>query len=176
MVMAKKVGSIDYTPIVLIGALGLAAYFLWNKLFPGGSGAAQNEANNATVAAGTTSSIQTDQASLKAAGGIQTLSNAEASGIASQLYDLGISGNPVSQTNQDKMVQLVIQANTQLDLLAIEQYFQTKNANTGFSISNFFGSNNTSYDLSGWLNATLDPTHLATINEYMSAQGISMYF
>lgn len=172
----RRIGSMDYTPIVVLGALGLGAYFLYNKLFPGGSGAAQNAQNNADVTTATTSALQSDIATLKASGGIQTLSNAEASGIASQLYDLGISGNPVPQANQDKMVNLVIQANTQLDLDAIAQYFATKNANTGFSLSNFFGSNNTSYDLSGWLNATLDPAHLQKIDMYLSAQGLSAYF
>jgi hypothetical protein len=174
--MARKIGSIDYTPFVLLGALGIGAYFLYQKLFPGGSGGQQNDANNAAINASTQSALTSDIATLKSQNAVQTLSNAAASGIASQLYDLGISGNPVPQANQDKMVSLVIQANTQLDLDTIAQYFATKNANTGFSLSNFFGSNNTSYDLSGWLGATLDAAHLQTVNGYFSAEGISAYF
>jgi hypothetical protein len=175
--MRKRVGSIDYTPFLLLGALGVGAYFLWTKFFgSGGSGADQNAANNAAITASTATALQTDIAKLQAAGAAQTLSNAEASGIASQLYDLGISGNPVPQANQDRMVTLMIQVNSQLDLDLVSQYFATKNASTGFSLSNFFGSNNTSYDLSGWLGATLDPAHLQKIDMYLSAQGISAYF
>jgi hypothetical protein len=171
----KKMGSIDYTPFVLLGALGIAAYFLWEKLFPGGSGAQQNAQNNADITAATSSALATDIATLQSQNAVQTLSNAEASGIASQLYDLGISNTPVAQSDQDKMVRLIIQVNTQLDYDAIAQYFLTKSANTGFSLSNFFGSNNTSYDLSGWLSATLDAAHIATVNNYFSSQGISAY-
>jgi hypothetical protein len=175
MMARKKIGSIDYTPFVLLGALGIAAYFFWEKLFPGGSGAQQNAANNAAITASTTSALQGDIAALQAQGASQTLSNAEASGIASQLYDLGISGNPVAQADQDKMERLIIQANTQLDYDTIAEYFSTKTANTGFSLSNIFGSNNTSYDLAGWLSATLDAAHLAVVDNYFSAQGISAY-
>jgi hypothetical protein len=171
----KKIGSIDYTPFVLLGALGIGAYFLWSKLFPGGSGAAQNEANNAAITASTQGALQSDIATLQSQGATQTISNAEASGIASQLYDLGISGNPVPQANQDKMQNLIIQVNSQLDYDTIAQYFGTKNANTGFSFSNLFGSNNTSYDLAAWLGATLDAAHLATVDQFFSAQGISAY-
>lgn len=171
----RKIGSIDYTPFVLLGALGIAAYFLWEKLFPGGSGAQQNAANNAGITASTQSALTADIAQLTAQGAVQTLSNAEASGIASQLYDLGISANPVAQPDQDKMVRLIIQVNSQLDYDAVAQYFATKSANTGFSLSNIFGSNNTSYDLAGWLGATLDASHQATVDNYFSSEGITAF-
>ena len=171
--MKRSVGAINYN-LVILAALGVGGYYLYQKFF--GSGNAQNAANNAAITTTTAQTTAGDIAAATAAGGVQTLSNAEASGIASQLYDLGISGNPVAQSDQDKMVRLVIQANTQLDLLAIESFFSTKNANTGFSLSNIFGTNNTAYDLAGWLNATLDPAHLATVDNYFSQQGIKAYF
>lgn len=179
MMARKKIGSIDYTPFVLIGAIGVGVYFLWGKLFPGGlpgsQGSAQNDANNASITAAAQSALQTDITNLTAQGAASTLSNAEASGIASQLYDLGISGNPVPQANQDKMVRLIIQVNTQLDYDTIANYFLTKTASSGFSASNFFGSNNTTYDLAGWLGATLDAAHTTTVDQYFSSQGISAY-
>ncbi len=169
--MGRKVGSIDYTPFVLLGALGIGAYFLYTKFF--GSGG--NAANNQSIDQGTAQSVASDIASQQAAGAIQTLSNAEASGIATQLYNLGIGSK--SQTDQDKMVRLIIQANTELDLLTIEKFFATKQAASSvFSTCYTLGIGCQSYDLATWLGTALDQQHLATVNNYFSSIGVYTSF
>lgn len=175
--MGKKVGEINYTPIILVGAIGLGIYLLWDKISAVFGGSAANAANNDALTAGQASSVNTDIATQTAAGGLQTISNAEASGIAAQIYSLGISGNPVSQSNQDRMVTLMIMVNTPLDLLTIEKYFGTKQADDSFfSSCNLLGTNCRAYDLASWLGATLDFPHLNKINNFYSAQQIGQQF
>ena len=174
--MGKQVGEINYTPIILVGALGLGVYLLWDKISAAFSSAA-NTGNNQAITDAANSSVQADIAAQTAAGGIMTISNAQASGIASQIYSLGISGNPVAQSDQDRMVNLLIQVNSKLDLLNIEKYFGTKQAGSSFfSTCNLLGYNCQAYDLSAWLGATLDSAHIAKLNNFLSAQGIGIFF
>lgn len=175
--MRKNIGEINYTPIILVGALGVGVYLLWDKISSVFGGSAANAGNNQGITDAAAGSVVSDINAQTAAGGIQTMPNAQASGIASQIYSLGISGNPVSQSDQDRMVQLLIQVNTPLDLLTIEKYFGTKQAGSSwFSTCNLMGFDCQAYDLSAWLGATLDSAHITKLNNYLSAQQIGIFF
>jgi hypothetical protein len=171
--MARKIGSVDYTPFILLGALGIGAYFLYSKL---AGGSAASASNNAAIDQSTSSAVASDLATQQAAGTKQTLGNAQLSGMASEIYSLGTSSTTLSSTDQDRVVQIMSEVKTSVDLLVLQNYFGTKQASTFFSSCNLMGIDCTSYDLSAWLNAILDAQHLAEVNQYLAMQGIVFSF
>jgi CarboxypepD_reg-like domain len=165
----KRIGDTDYSKYIIpIGIVGAGIYILSETGLFGNSANAQN---NNQVASGSVSSIASAISAEIAAGGFTTLTTANYQSLANDIYNNIQSGNP----NQDQVVQDVIQSNTLLDWLYIKQAFGTKSFNTGswLSLCAVAQVNCTTVDLDSALKATLDATHIATINNYFSSQGIN---
>jgi|SRR5277367_6147632 len=170
-VMSRKVGAIEYEKYILPVGLLIGGYIILNKL--GLFGSAANSSNNATTTQNNAATTQAALTAAKAAGGGQTVDDSILSGYATSIYQDGIA----SPVNMDNIVYTVINVNTLVDLLRLIQLFATKNvAESSFDTCSLLGFNCTSLDLGGFLNAVLDPTHLATINNYFSSQGINYKF
>lgn len=163
-----KASEIDYSKYILPAALVVGGYFVLKQfgLFGGGAAAANANSITSAGAAGTAAAIAAD----KSAGGIATITAAQAAGIANSIFNAG--------EDQDTIVRQVIQANTLQDLLLIIQAFGTKQA--GGAMCSIFGgflsATCGTYDLPSWVRAQLDGAHLATLNGYLSDQGINYNF
>lgn len=161
----------DYAEYILPVGILVAGYFLLKNfgLF-GGAAAANASSITQASAAGTTAAIAADNA----AGGFATINQAQAAGIANNIYNSGVA----SPVDQDGIVQNIIEANTLQDLLLIIQAFGTKQA--GGAMCSLFGgflsATCGTYDLPSWIRADLDAAHIATINTYLSNQGINYQF
>lgn len=162
----------DYSKYILPVAVVVGGYFVLKQfgLFGGGAASANAASITDSAAAGVNTSLQAAQAS----GDFPTLTTSQAAALANDIFNAGIS-NPV---NQDTIQHSLIQANTLTDLLLIIKAFGTKQA--GGALCSLFGgflsATCGTYDLPGWVNATLDPQHIATVNNYLSNQGINYQF
>jgi hypothetical protein len=162
----------DYAEYILPVGLVIGAYFLLKNfgLFGGGAAAQNASGIQTTTAAGVTAALQ----QAKAAGDVATLNASQASAIATNIYNAGVS-DPV---DQDTIQNQIIQANSLTDLLNIIQAFGTKQA--GGTMCSLFGgflsATCGTYDLPGWVRASCDATHLSSINTYFSNQGINYTF
>jgi hypothetical protein len=169
----KRVGAIEYEKYILPVGLVVAGYIILNKMGLLGGGA--NGSNNSTTAANNAAATKADLAAATSAGGFQSSSNSDTvlSGYATAIYQEGIQ-NPV---DQDAIVYNVINVNTLVDLLRLIQLFATKQvAQSAWDTCSLLGFNCTALDLGGFLNAVLDAGHLATINNYLTNQGINFQF
>lgn len=173
----RRVGSIDYTPFILLAVIGGAGYFAYQAIF-NSPGSQANTDNNNSVNSGTTSSLASDIANLKAAGYQQSASNSQLSGYADQIWRLGQkeSGN-ASTEDQDTIVGIISNINNDLDLDLMMQYFGTKNVATGFWTScNILGKNCVAIDFPAFIRGVLDSDHIATANQDLSGNGLSYQF
>jgi hypothetical protein len=168
----KKVGKVEYEKYILPVGIIVGGYLVFSKLglFSPTAGDQNANAVTDTTTAGVAASIQ----AAKNAGQSQTVSDSQAATLANEIYNAGIS-DPV---DMDTIQTAVIQANTQLDLLKIIQAFGTKKGGgTACSIfGNLLSSVCNTYDLGSWLRATLDASHIFSVNNYLSAQGINYQF
>jgi hypothetical protein len=162
----------DYSKYILPAGLLVGAYFVVKNLglFGGGNAGAQNAAGiTDTNAAGVNTSLQ--QAA--AAGIVPTIGAAQASGIASAIYNAGIDPvDAVTIINSFGSVQNIA------DLLLIMQAFGTKQAG-GFACSIFGGFlSNTcgTYTLQSWITATLNAQQISAVNGYLANQNINYHF
>jgi hypothetical protein len=167
--MMKKA---DYAEYILPVAVVVGGYFILKQfgLFGGGAAAANANSITSTSAAGTAAAIAADNA----AGGFATINQAQAAAIANSIFNAGVA----SPVDQDGIVQQIIQANTLQDLLLVVQSFGTKQA--GGAMCSLFGgflsATCGTYDLPSWVRASLDTAHIATVNGYLSNQGINYQF
>lgn len=163
--MAEKIA---YEKYIIPAAVVVGGYFILKQfgLFGGGAAAANQQGVASTSSAGAAAAINAD----KAAGGFATINQAQAAGIANNVFN--------SIDNQDNIVRQLIQVNTLQDLLLVIQAFGTKQA--GGAMCNIFGgflsATCGTYDLPSWVNANLDASHLSTLNGYLSDQGINYSF
>lgn len=165
----KRIGDTDYSKYIIpIGVVGAGIYILSQTGLFGNSANAQN---NSQIASGSLSSINAAIATETASGGFATLTAANCQSLANDIYNNIQSGSP----DQDQVVRDIIQSNTLLDWLYIKQAFGTKSFNTGswLSLCAIAQINCTTVDLDSALKAILDATHIATINNYFSSQGIN---
>jgi hypothetical protein len=167
--MAEK---IPWEKYIIPAAVVVGGYFLLKNfgLFGGGAAAQNAQGITDSSAAGVNNAILQD----KTAGGFATINTAQAAGIANNIYTAGVA----DPADQDGIVRQIIQANTLQDLLLIIKAFGTKQAG-GVMCSIFGGFLSATcgtYDLPSWVRATLDYSHLATVNGYLSDQGINYQF
>jgi hypothetical protein len=168
----RRIGAFDWTTLILPGGILIGGYIILNKLglFSGSSA----NANSSSITASTTASVANSLAAAKASGDVQTLTQAQASGLATNIYNAGVA-DPV---DMDMIQNSIISANSLTDLLLIIQAFGTKAA--GGALCSLFGgvasSECSTYDLSGWVNATCDQSHINSINNYLANQGINYQF
>jgi len=180
MAKRKKVGSIDYTPFILVGVLGVGGYFLWKS----GFFSSGNALNNQAIANNNSASIASDLAAAKQAGEVQQQSNSALQAIAASIYtglsqDIAnnITNLQASETAQDAAVYQFSLIGSLVDLLLVIQYFGTKNIGTSFfSICQSLGLGCTAVGLQQYLDLTLDSDHIAQINQDLSGNGINYQF
>ena len=168
----KKVGKVEYEKYILPVGVLVGGYLVFSKL--GLFSPTAGDQNASSVADTTTAGVAASIQAAKNAGQSQTITDSQAATLANQIYNAGIS-DPV---DMDTIQTAVIQANTQLDLLKIIQAFGTKKGGgTACSIfGNLLSSVCNTYDLGSWLRATLDASHIFSVNNYLSAQGINYQF
>lgn len=167
----KRMGKIEYEKYILPVGLTVAAYLILKKFGLLGGGASAS--NNAAVLSNEQTTTAAALTTAKAAGSFQTVSDSILSGYATSIYQMGIQGTP----DQDNIVYTVINVNTLTDLLRLIQLFATKDvAQSAYDTCSLLGFNCTALDLGGFLHAVLDQTHIQTINNYLSSQGINYSF
>jgi hypothetical protein len=171
--------KIDYSRFILPLGVVIGGYFLLSNLpniFKNVFTAPSTSSNNNTV--NNAGNVDATIKQLQDAGEIQTISTAEAGGIANQIWSIG-SGSELTTGQQDQIRYLVIKANTTLDLLHIIKAFGIKNVNhSTFFINtcNLFGVNCEAVDLPSYVRLALSVTEIQGINDYLSAQNINYSF
>lgn len=172
MERGKVNGTADY--IVPLGIVGLGALIAWKfGLFttpaPTGGGAG----NKATTTTTTTAAATNDVAAAQAANVVQSLSNSQIAGIASQLTNL-FNANPI---DQEAVVNAVIQVNTSLDWALLEQAFGTKdysNSDDWFGLCSSFGLDCHTVNLdSALMSSITDATQKMNLNGYFAGVNIN---
>lgn len=178
----RKIGS-DYgwiLPLGVVALLGGVAYVLYQK-FGGASG---TTANNTGTASANTSAAAASAAAAAAAGINPTMNANQLANIANQVYGIGVAAsgpndlasmnNALTQVNNIADLNGVISAfgNKQMPADSVSQY-------AGLCMN--FGINCTTVGLGDWVRviyAAYDSTgqYLATLNNYMSNQGINYTF
>lgn len=167
--MSKKISGIDWTPIILIGVLGGAAWYFLKNGNPFASTA--NSGNNAAIDSGTASSTASTLATLATSGTNPTLSAAAASGIANDIYTQGLDGSDLAT---EQIVQDLTQCQNDADITLIAKYFGTKQAATSFfSTCNLLGFNCQALDLPSWIKSVCSNDEIAEINYHFQGEGMS---
>jgi hypothetical protein len=105
----RKVGDIGMD-LLLIGGLGLAAYFLLNKL--GGGLETGTSSNNTAIDQNTSTAVANDQTAAAAQGIKQTLSDSTLNGMATTIFNMAGNG-----ADPGDIVQTVDQVNNYADWL-----------------------------------------------------------
>jgi hypothetical protein len=166
----KKVGDINYTPIIIGGALLIGAYFLFQNIGNIFGGSAANKQNNADIQAGSTAAQQTSLQASQAAGIPQTLSASQANSLATDIYNQGNTGNAssnmlASDQAQAQIYQDIIQTNNVTDWYALQNAFGTKTSCVAFSMGC------QTYTLDTWIKAVCGPSTIAEINSWFALNG-----
>lgn len=174
MTGGKAIGKINWEKYIIPVGVVVGGYVLLKStnLFQGlTSGVA---ANNAASAAATKAALDNSISVAKSQGDIQTLTDAELSSYANDIYAQGVQASP----GLDKIQRDIISVNTLTDLLKMMQFFGTREANTGswYSICAFTGLNCTALDMPTFVRQVLDAPHLQAVNSYLTAQGINFQF
>lgn len=158
-------------PVVMLGALGIGGYVLFQFLKGSTPGAGTTANNNAITSSSTTTANTAVNAST-AAGIPQSINDTTLNGYATSLTNLITTQDtfPVDSNTAMQVQNIVTSMNTATDWLRLVQLFGTKNYNAGGSQSlcNWFAINCQSADLPGLLKVALPPSNLNTINSYFS--------
>ncbi len=170
------IGRVEWQKFIIPAGVVIGGYFLlkntnlFNALTPTTGVTANNQATAATTAA----ALQQSLTAAKNSGDLQTLTTAQCASLAN---DIATQGN-LSTPNMDQIEQDVIQVNTLTDLLQLLSAFGTRETNTGgdFSLCSWVALGCTAVDMPTFLRLKLDQTHLAAINNYLSAQNINYQF
>lgn len=176
MAKRKKVGSIDYTPIIILGLVGGGLYWL---LRPGGFLSSGNAQNNLGISSGNAASVSADLKAAAANGDVQQQSNTALQSIASSIYNTGTDtwDLPLPTQDQDNIVYQMSLIGTLTDLLIVIKDFGTKNLGTHwYSVCLSLGLGCTALDLNGFLHLVLDSDHLAQINSDLIGNGVNYQF
>jgi hypothetical protein len=166
----RGVGDINYTPLIILGALGIGAYALYQGIFGGTS---PNTANNQAIAAQT----QTAQASTLAqstAKVVGTMSSSNLNSLATDIYNQGNTGNAAdnqlaSDAAQAQIVQDLAQMGNITDWYGLQTAFGTKSSCTVFSLGC------QTFTLDSWIKAVCSPEVIAEINSNFAVAGIIYY-
>jgi hypothetical protein len=168
------IGKIDFSKYILPVGLVVGGYLLLKNTSLFSSVKTGVTANNEATTAATRAALSSSIASAAAAGDLQTITTAELTSLANDIFTQGIASTP----NQDQIERDIIQVNTLTDLLQMMSAFGTREANTGsvFSICAMTGFNCAALDMATFVRAALDQTHLQAVNSYLQAQNINYQF
>lgn len=172
----QGMGSIDYTPFLLLAALGIAGYVVYEKFFGGGAGTAASAANKTAVTTTNATATAQTQADIAATGQTPTLTASQLSSNANSIFSLGLTGNPVPDDDQEQIRDIVIECNNDADWIGLVSAFGTKNVSSaGFLQQNTSGGNLSSNadDLPTFLRGTLDQSYIDSINDFFTNTGIN---
>lgn len=176
---SKKKGAVgdipvDWQKIAITGGLLVGGYFVGKTILQKLGILTTPDPNTAaTTTAQATALAQAQAAATKAGAAGATYTADQYTGWANDIFTTATAEYtlPLSTTAQDKIVTDVIQANTLVDLQSLISAFGVRAANCGI-----FGLGCTNYDLDSFLTASLDSTHMNTINNYLTAQNINYQF
>jgi len=175
----KKLGSIDYTPIIVLGALlGGAYYLVKSGFFSSG-----NAINNSQLTAQNATAVNSDLQAAQASGEQQQQSNTSLQNIASSIYQFGTDsseisvGGTLSDTAQSNIVDQMSLIGSLVDLLLVIKFFGTKNVGTHwYSICNSLGVGCTAVNLNDFFDVVLSKQNIALINQNLAGNGINYTF
>ena len=178
--MAKnKLGSIDYTPIIVLGALFGGAYYLVKS----GFFSSGNDLNNGQLAEQNAAAVNADLKAAQASGEQQQQSNTALQNIASSIYQFGTDtsqisvGGTLSDTAQSNIVDQMGLIGSLVDLLLVIKFFGTKNVGTHwYSICNSLGVGCTAVNLNDFFDVVLSKQNIALINQNLAGNGINYTF
>jgi hypothetical protein len=168
--MSKKISGIDWTPIILVAAAVGGVWYVFKNGNPFASSA--NSGNNASIDSNTTAAASSTLATLQSQGQTPDLSQAQASSIATVVYNEGLDG---SDSAMNQIESSIIQCFNDADYYLVMQMFGTKQAATSvWSTCALLGFNCQAMDLTSWLKAVLDSDHREAVNEYFAASGMTV--
>jgi hypothetical protein len=168
----KKIGDINYTPFILIGALGIGAYFLYEAIFggPPSGGSQNNLAQAQQTAAAQAAALAASQATTPG-----TLNSAQASSIANDIYAQLQTYSSLTGGITDAAAQQILfdmnQVQNITDYYAVANAFGSKNINC-----NLFGSACTAMDLPTAIKFGLNAANLQILNNTFAQYGINFVF
>ncbi len=173
-----RVGKVNYTPIILLGGVGVLGYLAY-KYLPGWLQGGQSKNNDATTNANANAAAA-DKAANDAAGITQTISNSSAASAANTIYSTATAtwATPLAQSDQDTIMwALLNNVNNAADLTAIITAFGTKSVGDNwYSICFSLGFGCDAVGLGQFLRLALDTDHINEINSYLSSMGINTQF
>lgn len=171
---SRAIGKIAWEKYIIPVGVVVGGYVLLKNTNLFGGVKTGITANNDASAAATNDALTKSIAAAAASGDIQTITTAQAATLANDIAVKGLLSAP----DQDGIQRDIIQANTLTDLLQIMKAFGTREANTGswYSVCAFTGLNCTSLDMATFVRMTLDQSHLAAVNQYLTAQQINFQF
>jgi hypothetical protein len=163
-IMNRRIGKIeDY---LLPAGLLVGGYFILKNF--GLFGSTENASNNTSIDTSTATADAQSLAQVNATGVNQTLSSAQITSLAADIYNQAVAGN------QDQIVADIGQLQNIADMYALKVAYGTKQlAASAFSTCALFGFDCQSMDLDSTINQTLDAAHLQTANNYLSSVGIN---
>jgi len=154
---------------VVLLAVGTGLYFLFKNGNPFASNA--NSSNNQAIDQNTASSTASTLNTLAQQNVTPSLTAAQASGLATDIYNKGMTGD------QQTIISDLNQCVNDADIYLIMQYFGTKQAATSFlSTCNLLGFNCSALDLPSWVKSVLDQDQIDQINSNYQQDGMSFQF
>jgi len=177
----NAVGSVNYTPFILLAVLGAGgiALYMWltGDSSPFKSGQAQN--NSQTTATNTTATQQ-DAATLAAQGVNPTFTQSAFAQAANDIYSTATAtwDSPLSQSDQDAIMWDVMNnINNAADLNALIAAFGTKKiGDNWYSVCFSLGFGCDAVGLGSFLKIALDSSHITEINNYLNSLNINYQF
>jgi hypothetical protein len=168
----KKIGSVDYTMLIILAAVGVGAYFLFSNIGSLFGGSAANTANNNAITANTTAAQAADLAnSTKTVP--PTLSVSNAASIANDIYAQANTYSFITGISTAAQLQILFDINqieNISDYYLVAQSFGTKNMNC----SPLGGC--TAMDLPTAVKFVLTQDQIAEINNNFADSGINFSF
>ena len=174
-----KMGDIgkNWETLAVTGGIAVGAYFFVVKPILAKLGIGVPAADKATTDAQADALAAAKLAAQQSGSTGATYTADQYTGWANDIYTLGGSDTPVSQDNQQKIVNDVISSNTMVDLQTLISAFGVKPiGGSMLSWCGLFGAGCQSVDLPTFLKMVLDTIHLNYINSYLSAQHINYTF
>jgi hypothetical protein len=167
----------DYSKYILPAGIVLLAYGIYKSIFGPGAGTAATAANTAAiVTADNTANAQTLQQVLSVES--PTLTASQIASMSNTIFSLGMSGNPVSQANQDAIQDQVINVNNNADWYSLVSSFGVKSVSSASALTAALSLPGSAVDthsdsLQTFLVGVLDQAHIDDINNFFSGAGIN---
>jgi hypothetical protein len=167
-------GGFDYTKLAITGGILVGGYFAGKAILQKlGIISTPDPVTSATTDAQKTSLAQAQAAAKQTGSGAASYTADQYTGFANDIFNIANAeySLPLSVTAQNSIVNDLTNMNNMVDLQLLISAFGVRASNCGI-----FGLGCTNYDLPSFLKAALDGFHIATIDQYLSAQNINYQF